>query len=388
MSVYLDYAATTPLSDAVQKSIIDHMSLFGNPSSLHRLGVESERKVKSVKALIADELGAKENEVIFTSGGTESNNLAVLGMHTSKSNARYITTAIEHPSVLNAFQQLEKRGHEVIYLNVDSNGIIDLTELENALNNDTVLVSIMAVNNEVGSIQPILEAGSMINKYNMTHQSQIKFHVDAVQAFGKIQLNMNQLKVDLMTISAHKIGALKGCGALIKRSHVTLKPLVYGGQQEYGIRPGTENLMGIVSFGAAIEVFKEDKSSRLQQVNTLRDKIVQKLTTLEGVCINGNGLHQSPYILNVSFLGVKAEVLLHALESKEIYVATGSACSSKKKSHSHVLKAMGFEDIRMEGSIRLSLSDGLSDADVLWAVEEIMNTANALRAIMQIKKRK
>ena len=388
MSVYLDYAATTPLSDAVQKSIIDHMSLFGNPSSLHRLGVESERKVKSVKKLIAEELGVKENEVIFTSGGTESNNLAILGMRTSKSNARYITTAIEHPSVLNAFQQLEKKGHEVIYLTVDEKGVINLTELENALNSDTVLVSIMAVNNEVGSMQPIMEVGTLINTFNKKHQSQIKFHVDAVQAFGKIQFNMNQLNVDLMTISAHKIGALKGCGALIKRSHVTLKPLVYGGQQEYGIRPGTENLMGIISFGAAIEVLKKDKSVRFQQVNALRDKIVQKLTTLEGVCINGNSIQQSPYILNASFLGVKAEVLLHALESKEIYVATGSACSSKKKSHSHVLKAMGFDEMRMEGSIRLSLSDGLSDADVLWAVEEIMSIASDLRAIMQVKKRK
>ena len=388
MSVYLDYAATTPLSDAVQKSIIDHMSLFGNPSSLHRLGVESERKLKSVKTLIAEELGVKENEVIFTSGGTESNNLAILGMHTSKSNARYITTAIEHPSVLNAFQQLEKRGHEVIYVSVDESGIINLTELENALNADTVLVSIMAVNNEVGSMQPIMEVGTIINTFNKTHQTQVKFHVDAVQAFGKIQLNMNLLNVDLMTISAHKIGALKGCGALIKRSHVTLKPLVYGGQQEYGIRPGTENLMGIISFGAAIEVLKKDKSLRFQQVNVLRDKIVQKLTTLEGVRINGNGIQQSPYILNVSFLGVKAEVLLHALESKQIYVATGSACSSKKKSHSHVLKAMGFDEMRMDGSIRLSLSDGLSDADVLGAVDEIMSIASDLRAIMQVKKRK
>ena len=388
MSVYLDYAATTPLSDAVQKSIIDHMSLFGNPSSLHRLGVESERKLKSVKTLIAEELGVKENEVIFTSGGTESNNLAILGMHTSKSNARYITTSIEHPSVLNAFQQLEKRGHEVIYVSVDESGIINLTELENALNADTVLVSIMAVNNEVGSMQPIMEVGTIINTFNKTHQTQVKFHVDAVQAFGKIQLNMNQLNVDLMTISAHKIGALKGCGALIKRSHVTLKPLVYGGQQEYGIRPGTENLMGIISFGAAIEVLKKDKSLRFQQVNVLRNKIVQKLTTLEGVRINGNGIQQSPYILNVSFLGVKAEVLLHALESKQIYVATGSACSSKKKSHSHVLKAMGFDEMRMDGSIRLSLTDGLSDADVLWAVDEIMSIASDLRAIMQVKKRK
>lgn len=388
MSVYLDYAATTPLSDAVQKSIIDHMSLFGNPSSLHRLGVESERKLKSVKTLIAEELGVKENEVIFTSGGTESNNLAILGMHTSKSNARYITTAIEHPSVLNAFQQLEKKGHEVIYLKVDEKGTINLNELKDALNTDTVLVSIMAVNNEVGSIQPIMEVGTIINTFNRTQQTQVKFHVDAVQAFGKMQLNINQLKVDLMTISAHKIGALKGCGALIKRSHVTLKPLVYGGQQEYGIRPGTENLMGIISFGAAIEVLKKDKSLRFQQVNVLRDKIVQKLTTLEGVRINGNGIQQSPYILNVSFLGVKAEVLLHALESKQIYVATGSACSSKKKSHSHVLKAMGFDEMRMDGSIRLSLTDGLSDADVLWAVDEIMSIASDLRAIMQVKKRK
>ncbi|HAS72993.1 MAG TPA: cysteine desulfurase NifS, partial [Clostridiales bacterium UBA8960] len=252
MEIYLDHASTTPLSEDVKKIIIENLNTFGNPSSLHRLGVISEKNIKSSRAIICDALKIKEKELLFTSGGTEANNLAILGT-ASKRLGRFITSRIEHPSVLNAFETLAKAGHEVIYLDVDEWGIVDVKCLKEALTLDTQLVSIMFVNNETGSIQPIAEIGGIIKDYNCDHQARIKFHVDAVQAFGKMPIGLDYLQIDLMSISAHKINALKGTGALYVRESGTLKPLQYGGQQEQGLRPGTENLMGIIAFGEAVK---------------------------------------------------------------------------------------------------------------------------------------
>ena len=246
----------------------------------------------------------------------------------------------------------------------------------------------MFINNETGTIQPISEIGQIIQTYNKQNRAQIKFHVDAVQAFGKLNINVETLQVDLMSISAHKIGGLKGTGALVKRQTTTLRPLVFGGQQEFGIRPGTENLMGIISFGAAVVQTFPEIEEKWQHVSALKTNMIDVLKTMDEVFVNCETPSFSPYILNVSFIGVKAEVLLHALESKGIYVATGSACSSKKKNFSHVLQALGYEEQRMAGTIRLSFSSSLSEASVAEAGEEIVNAAKSLKQIMNFKSRK
>lgn len=394
MGIYLDHASTTPLSDSVKKIIYENLETFGNPSSLHRLGVASERKIKSARRIICEALRIKEKELLFTSGGTEANNLAILGSAARKT-GRFITSRIEHPSVLNAFEMLSSAGHEVIYLDVDARGIVDINALESALSEETQLVSIMAVNNEMGSIQPIEAIGQMIHAFNKKHQSRIRFHVDAVQAFGKLPIHLDKAHIDLMSISAHKLNALKGTGGLIVRDGISLKPQQFGGQQEQGIRPGTENLLGILAFGEAVKDAFAGMDLHHRNAVENRSLLIEQLGADSKNHVNGmvDGnldeylSNHSPYIVNVGFEGVKGEVLLHALEMKGIFVSTGSACSSKKKTYSHVLKSLGLNDNLLEGSVRFSFGQSTGEDDLKTATHEIMKTVGELRLIMG-KKRK
>jgi cysteine desulfurase len=389
LAIYLDHASTTPLSENVKQVITDNLSYYGNPSSMHRMGVESEKKLKSARREICSFLEINERELIFTSGGTEANNLAILGSVTnrSKDKSRYITTKIEHPSVLRAFETLERLGYEVIYLSVNIDGLIDVDELKASLNDDTVLVSVMAVNNELGSIQPIEAVGKAIYAFNETHHTTIRFHVDGVQALGKMKIDIAKWHIDLMSFSAHKINGLKGIGALYCNNLSLLKPLVFGGQQEFGIRPGTENLLGIVAFSEAIKSLNTEMTSHSKHVQMLKDRLLDKLLVQEDIVLNGiNDARYSPYIVNVSFIGIKGEVLLHSLEMKDIYVATGSACSSKKKSHSHVLSAMGYRDKRMEGAIRFSFGYENTLDEIDQASDIILSISNDLSKIMNKKR--
>lgn len=389
MNIYLDYAATTPISPEVKEVMINHFDTFGNPSSLHHLGVVAEKLIKQARKQVSDALGVNEREIIFTSGGTEANNLAIQGLTLNRTYARYITSQIEHPSVLGTFEWLEKNGADVVYLPVDEQGRVMLEALKSALSKETVLVSIMAVNNETGTIQPVQEIGTMIQTFNREFQAQVRFHVDAVQAFGKFTLMPEKLNVDAMSISAHKIGGPKGIGALYVKKGINLKPLMFGGQQEQGVRPGTENGLGIVAFGKAAELAKNHMAQRESYVKEIKATFIDALMQEPEIIINGTvDASASPYIINLSVMGVKGEVLLHTLEMKGLYVATGSACSSKKKVASHVLRAMKLNDARLEGAIRISFSHLTTIEEVKMATDMLIESAKTLRSIMSSKHRK
>lgn len=389
MNIYLDYAATTPISLEVKEVMINHFDTFGNPSSLHHLGVVAEKLIKQARKQVSDALGVNEREIIFTSGGTEANNLAIQGLTLNRTNVRYITSQIEHPSVLGTFEWLEKNGADVVYLPVDEQGRVMLEALKSALSKETVLVSVMAVNNETGTIQPVQEIGTMIQTFNREFQAQVRFHVDAVQAFGKFTLMPEKLNVDAMSISAHKIGGPKGIGALYVKKGINLKPLMFGGQQEQGVRPGTENGLGIVAFGKAAELAKNHMAQRESYVKEIKATFIDALMQEPEIIINGTvDASASPYIINLSVMGVKGEVLLHTLEMKGLYVATGSACSSKKKVASHVLRAMKLNDARLEGAIRISFSHLTTIEEVKMATDMLIESAKTLRSIMSSKHRK
>ena len=354
--IYLDYAATTPVVPEVVDAVTDCLKKdFGNPSSMHRLGIQAEKRIKEARKQVSDLLRADPEEIIFTSGGTESNNMAILGTaHDKKRSGMHcITTAIEHPSVLNTFAHLEKQGYEVTYLPVDPNGIISLESFRNALREDTILVSIMHVNNEIGSVQPIGQIGSILNGLKFRPV----FHVDGVQSFGKLPLYPEEWGIDLVSLSGHKIHAPKGIGALYRKRGVRLQPILFGGGQQGGIRSGTENITGIVGMGAGADWIAQKHRENSRYLYELKDKLVSGIRdAFPDAMINGDLENGAPHILNVGFPGLRGEILLHALEEKGVYVSTGSACSSREKKISHVLKALGLDDRTAEGSIRISLS--------------------------------
>lgn len=355
--IYLDNAATTPVIPEVMEQVVKCLKEdFGNPSSLHRLGVNSEKILKEQRRIIAGLLKVDESDIIFTSGGTESNNLAIFG--TVRAKKRYgnhlITTAIEHPSILNVFDHLKDEGWSVTYLPVDKHGVICLEELEKALTEETILVSVMHVNNEIGSIQPVESIKRLISK----KAPQALFHIDAVQSFGRLDIRPIEWGVDLLSISGHKIHAPKGIGALYIRKGVSIMPLQWGGGQEMGIRSGTENLPGIVGLGSATRWISKKLEKEPDYLRKLKDILVSDiLEQVPEAVINGPKSEDgAPHILNISIPGIRGEVLLHVLESNGVYVSTGSACSSRRARISHVLEAIGASREMAEGAIRLSLS--------------------------------
>ncbi|RDY24172.1 cysteine desulfurase [Romboutsia maritimum] len=380
MDIYLDNSATTkPYKEVVDKMICALTTDYANPSSLHRKGIEVEKNIKAIRQDIARSIGAKEKEIYFTSGGTESNNTVIRGvanLHKKRKN-HIITTNIEHPSVLNTLKDLESDGFEVTYLKVDETGKINLEEFKSALRPTTCLVTIMHVNNEIGSIQPI----DKIGKYLKSLDEKVYLHVDAVQSYTKINFRPSRYNIDFMSVSSHKFHGPKGIGFMYVKENNRLKPLLTGGGQEIGIRSGTENVPGIYGLGEAIRIINKDLDKNIEKINNLKNLLKNEIAkNIENIKVNSpeDGVC---HILNVSFVGIKGEVLLHYLEQKGIYVSTGSACSSKKKG-SHVLNAIGLNPNEIEGAIRFSLSDMNTEEDMLETINVLKESINDLRMII------
>lgn len=381
MEIYLDNSATTkPYNEVIEKMVYALSIDYGNPSSLHRKGIDVEKNIKAIRQNIARSLGAKDKEIYFTSGGTESNNAIIRGVVAlnKKRKNHIISTTIEHPSVLNTLKDLEEEGFEVTYLNVNKEGKIDIEEFKQALKPNTCLVTIMHVNNEVGSIQPIQEIG----KYLKSLKEKVYFHVDAVQSYSKINFRPSRYNIDFMSASAHKFHGPKGIGFMYMKENNRMKPMLTGGGQEIGIRSGTENTPGIYGLGQAVSIINKGLDEKIEKItnlkNILKDEIVKNIDDIkinsqeDGVC----------HILNISFRGIKGEVLLHYLEQKQVYISTGSACSSKKKG-SHVLNEMGLTPDEIEGAIRFSLSDLNTEEEILKAAKIVKESVEDLRMIMR-----
>ncbi|MEJ8555298.1 cysteine desulfurase family protein [Tepidibacter sp. Z1-5] len=380
MEIYLDNSATTkPYKEVVDKMVYALTDQYANPSSIHRKGVLVEKEIKNARKEIAKYVGAKEKEIFFTSGGTESNNIIIRGTAYAnhRSGKHLITTKIEHPSVLNTFKDLEKDGYEVTYLDIDENGLISFEDFKKALREDTILVSIMHVNNEVGAIQPVDKVGKYLSKL----KRKVYLHVDAVQSFGKIDFKPSKYNIDLMSVSGHKIHGPKGIGFVYIKENTKIKSIVTGGGQESAFRSGTENVPGIFGLSEAVRITMENLKDNIDKINNLKELLLNEINSnIDDIKVNSceDGVC---HILNISFIGIKGEILLHYLEEDNIYVSTGSACSSKKKG-SHVLIEMGLSNKEIEGAIRFSLSSMNKEEDIKKAVGIIKKKVEELRIII------
>lgn len=380
--IYFDNSATTKVHPDVVEVINEvFMNNYGNPSSLHKKGVQAEQAVTQSRKIVANAMQVRPDDIYFTSGGTESNNQAIKGIaHAYKSRGNHIITSnVEHPSVLNVYDHLGDLGFKVTYLQVKENGIIDPEELKEALTDETILVSLMHINNEVGAVQPIEEVGQIL----ASRGKKIFLHVDAVQSFGKIPVLPEKWGVDLLSISGHKLHGLKGSGVLYVRKGTRLQPLVEGGGQQNNLRSGTENVPGIVGLGKAVEIGMKNLSVHAEKMHAIKQTLAKNIKERIPECrINSNFEELgAPHILNVSFPGVKSEVLLHYLEQDNIYVSSGSACSAKKGHLSHVLTAMKLSDEEMEGSIRFSFSYMNDISEVPPVVESVVKAVEELRQL-------
>jgi cysteine desulfurase len=376
--VYFDNSATTKPRKEVVAEVAECMEeYFANPSSSHKLGMEAEKKLNAARSKVARLINGKPQEIVFTSGGSEANNIAILG--TVSRGEHIITSKIEHPSVLRTIEHLQKNDHEVTFLNVNSSGIVDLKQLETSIKDNTRLVAIMHVNNEMGSIQPLEE----ITRIVRSRSKKARIHVDGVQSAGKLKINVKDTDIDIMSISAHKIYGPKGVGALYIKEGLTIRPLAMGGGQERDIRSGTENLPGISGFGVAADLAMEGFECKREQVYQVKEHFIKKLSEIDGVKINSPlDSDHIDNILNVSFSGVRGEVLLHALEDYRIYVSTGSACSSRKASHkNYVLPALGIRDCDVEGAVRFSFSYMNTLKEVDYAIDALKRSLAFLRRI-------
>lgn len=376
MEIYMDNSATTKPYDEVIDVMVDAMrNYYGNPSSAHIHGVKGEKKLNEARDIIAKTINCTKEEIIFTSGGSESNNFLIRGF--AKPGFHMITSQIEHPSVLNTFKELERQGVKVTYLNTDNKGKIDLDELSKSINKDTVLASLMHVNNEIGIIQDIDAIGSIIKEKS----SRAKFHVDAIQSYGKINIDVKKSKIDLLSISGHKIHGPKGIGAAYIKKGLNPQPLIYGGGQERKLRSGTENLPAVVGLSVAADIKYKKLQENFAKVIEVKNYFIDKVKDIENIRINSEGEGFSPYILSISFSGVRGEVLLHALEEKGVYVSTGSACSSKGHDKSSTLVALGLNNDQIEGTIRFSFSEYNSKIEVDYVVEALKNSLSFLRRL-------
>lgn len=372
--IYFDHAATTPIRHEILDTYNDLLNnFFANPSSLHRLGQETSHLLFIAREQIASLFKRKAEEVIFTSGATEANNLAIKGYALRYQNRgkHLITSKIEHPSVLKAFEQLEKQGFECTYLDVEENGTINLEQLKNSIRNDTILVSIMAVNNEVGSINNIKEIASIVHQY-----PKAVFHSDTTQAIGKIDIPYND--IDMFVLSAHKLNGLKGSGALIKRKHIELMPLLSGGGQEFDYRSGTNDFQKEVVLAKTIRLILEEQKSHYLKVKELHDYLIDLLNTNKEISLN-SPIDGSPYIINFSFLSKKASVIVEALSKAGIMVSTISACSSKKTAHSYVLEAMGKSKQIYQNSLRVSFGYQNTKEEIDCFIKTLFDTINSIR---------
>lgn len=368
MEAYFDNSATTKVLDCVKDAVVDAMCVnYGNAAAKHRKGVEAENLIREAKKAIADTLKVQEKEILFTSGGTESNNTALIGtaLANRRAGKHLITTGVEHPSIYNTMSFLEEMGFEVTYLPVDHMGHISLEDLEKAIREDTILVSVMYVNNEVGAVEPIEAISQCIKKKN----PKTLFHVDAIQAYGKYKIRPKKQGIDLLSVSGHKIHAPKGVGFLYIRDGVKIRPILFGGGQQKGMRSGTENVPGCVGLGVAAREVYKDFDARIEKLYTLREHLIAGLKPLGGVTINGSeDRTNAPQIVSASFEGVRSEVLLHALEDKGVYVSSGSACSSNHPGISGTLKGIGVKKELLDSTIRFSLGDLNTEEEVDYAI--------------------
>lgn len=369
MEVYLDNSATTkclPEVAALMTRIL--CEDYGNPSSMHRKGVEGEKYVRYAKEVIARCMKVQEKEILFTSGGTESDNIALIGgaYANCRAGRHIITTRIEHPAVLQTCAYLEEQGFAVTYLPVDANGVIRLADLEKAMTKNTILVSIMHTNNEVGAVQPIEQAGELIKRMNPN----TLFHVDAVQGFGKFKIYPKRMHIDLLSVSAHKIHGPKGVGFLYISEKAKVRPIIYGGGQQRGMRSGTENVPGIAGMARAVEEIFADFDSKIDYLYSIKERFVKGVSAIDGIRLNGPaGREGAPHVVSVSIQGVRSEVMLHALEDKGIYVSAGSACSSNRPSVSATLKAIGVEKQYLDSTLRFSFSLYTTEAEIDYTVK-------------------
>ena len=380
MTVYFDNAATTKvLPEAAELMVKVMTENYGNPSSASVLGIEADKVLKKAASDVASVINAESDEIYFTSGGTESDNWAVFGTAAgyARSGKHMLYTSIEHPAINLPFDELNKQGFETEKINVDSNGLIDIDELKSKIRKDTILVSVILINNETGTIQDIEKIGKVIKEAN----KDTLFHIDAVQAFGKYKIDVKKCNIDMLSASGHKFGAPRGTGIFYMKKGLKVKPLMYGGGQQSGQRPGTENVAGVAALAfAAKECYKNiesDTKNIFEIKKYLADKI---LSEIPDTFINGDDIEKaSPFVLNVGFLGLRSEVLLHALEADSIFVSAGSACNSKKKVRSGVLASMGKSDDEIEGSIRISFSRFSTMSEAEFCFEKLKSHVEILR---------
>ena len=388
--VYLDYAATTPMDPRVievyKKSINEY---YGNSSSLHSIGQQSAKNLVESREIVASLINAERSDIIFTSSGTESDNLAIMGvaLKNKKQGNHIITSSIEHHAIMNPCEYLEKNGFEVTFLPVDKYGLIDTTELESTITNKTILISIMFANNEIGTIEPIKEIGAIAKEHN------ILFHTDAVQAFGKIPINVNELNVDLLSASAHKIYGPKGVGMLYLRNKGKreeggkyIQPLLYGGGHEDNMRPSTVNVPGISAFAKAVELAKEEMSTEINRLTNLRDFIIKTLNNkIDNCFLNGHPTKRLPNNVNVTIKFIEGESMVLDLDFEGIGVSTGSACSSKTLDPSHVLLAIGLDPQDAHGSLRITLGRFTTEQKVDYFLEKLPPIVQRLRKMSPLK---
>lgn len=375
MEVYFDNSATTRCYDSVKDIVVKTMTEdYGNPSAMHQKGVDAEKYIKESAAKLAALLKVQEKEILFTSGGTESDNLALVGaaMANKRSGNHIITTAVEHPAVSQPALYLQEQGFEVTYLPVDKRGVVKMEALEAVLRPDTILVSVMYVNNEVGAVMPIEEIAKKIR----AKSPKALFHVDAIQAFGKYKIHPKKLGIDLLSVSGHKIHGPKGVGFLYINEKARIQPQILGGGQQNGMRSGTDNVPGIAGLGKAAEEICKNLDAKAEKMYALKEYIVRGLEKIGDIRINGMELREgAPQILSISVMGVRSEVLLHSLEERNIYISAGSACSSHKRKPSSTLTAMGMPKEQIECTVRLSFCEEntTEEADYfLHAMEELV----------------
>ena len=381
--IYLDNAASTQIHDDVLEAMLPYLKeQYGNPSSIHRYGRLANKAIEKARKQIAMLINADPSEILFTSGGTESNNTALYGIAAKKPHSQIITSSIEHDAILEPCKKLAKDGFDVIYLPVDNHGVVNLSILKNSLSDNTCLVSVMFGNNEMGTIEPIAQIAQLCNERN------IPFHTDAVQAVGKITIDVKKLGVDLLSISSHKINGPKGIGALYIRKGIDLIPIILGGGQEHGLRSGTENVANIVGFGKACELAKLNLSENISHMKKLRDNLVTTiLREIPGVTLNGHTENRLPHNAHFTFLGVAGEDLIIKLDEYGICASTGSACSVHTQKASHVLQAMGFSHEQITGSLRLTLGLFNNQQQIDETVNILKKVTAELRSVSPFKEK-
>lgn len=379
MEAYFDNSATTRVFDSVRDAVVDAMCVhYGNAAAKHLKGVEAERIIRDARKAVADSLKVAEKEILFTSGGTESNNTALIGtaLANQRAGKHLITTAVEHPSVYNPMAFLEEMGFEITYLPVDEMGHISLDELREAIRDDTILVSVMYVNNEIGAVEPVEEISACIKQKN----PKTLFHVDAIQAYGKYRIRPKRQGIDLLSASGHKIHGPKGIGFLYIGEKVKIRPLMLGGGQQKGMRSGTENVPGCAGLAAAVREVYRDHEAKTEALYGLRERLIAGLKTLPGVTVNGcEDRRNAPQIVSASFEGVRSEVLLHALEDRGIYVSSGSACSSSHPGVSGTLRGIGLRSDLLDATLRFSFGAFNTEEEVDYAVSVLGELLPVLR---------